>query len=76
MFLQLVEQLEIARGEQTAEIYLPMDRSDIGEYIGITLAAVSRAFRTLNTRGVIKFRDRWHVKIVDRDAFEIIAGER
>jgi CRP-like cAMP-binding protein len=76
MFLQLVEQLEIARGEQTAEIYLPMDRSDIGEYIGITLAAVSRAFRTLNTRGVIKFRDRGHVKIVDRDAFEKIAGER
>lgn len=74
MFLQLIEQLEIARGEQTAEIYLPMDRSDIAEYIGITLSAVSRAFRTLITRGVIKFRDRWHVKIVDRNAFEKIAG--
>ena len=51
MFLQMIEQLQIAKGEQTAEIYLPMDRSDIGEYIGITLAAVSRAFRNL-TRGM------------------------
>jgi CRP/FNR family transcriptional regulator len=32
MFVQLIEQLRIARGEQTTEIYLPMDRSDIGEY--------------------------------------------
>ena len=75
MFLQLMEQLQIAKGEQTAEIYLPMDRSDIGEYIGTTLAAVSRAFRNLTTRGVIKLRDRGHVRIIDRDAFDKIAGD-
>jgi CRP-like cAMP-binding protein len=45
MFLQLFEELQIAKDEPAAEIYLPMDRSDIAEYIGITLAAVSRAFR-------------------------------
>ena len=49
MFLQLFEQLQIAKGEPAAEIHLPMVRSDIGEYIGMTLAAVSRAFRTLTT---------------------------
>jgi CRP-like cAMP-binding protein len=76
MFLQFIEQLEAARGEQTAEIYLPMDRSDIGEYIGITLAAVSRAFRSLTARDVIKVRDRRHVRIMDRSAFEKIAGDR
>jgi len=75
MFLQFIEQLQMAKGEQTAEIYLPMDRSDIGEYIGTTLSAVSRAFRTLTTRGVIKLRDRGHVRIVDRDAFDNIAGD-
>ena len=75
MFLQLMEQLQIAKGEQTAEFYLPMDRSDIGEYIGTTLAAVSRAFRNLTTRGVIKLRDRGHVRIIDRDAFDKIAGD-
>lgn len=75
MFLQLIEQLQIAKGESAAEIYLPMDRSDIGEYIGITLAAVSRAFRTLTTRGIIKLRNRHHVRIVDRGTFEKIAGD-
>lgn len=75
MFLQLFEQLQIAKGEPAAEIHLPMDRSDIGEYIGITLAAVSRAFRTLTIRGIIKVRDRHHVRIVDRSGFEKIAGD-
>jgi CRP-like cAMP-binding protein len=75
MFLQLVEQLRIARGQHTGEIYLPVDRSDIGEYSGLTLAAVSRAFRALTTRGIIKFRDRRHVRIIDRSAFEKIAGD-
>ena len=75
MFLQLVEQLQIAKGQQIAEIYLPMGRSDIGNYVGMTLAAVSRAFRALTTRGVIKLRDRRHVRIVDRDAFEKIAHD-
>ena len=45
MFLQLLENLQVARGERTAEIYLPMNRSDIGEYLGMSLEAVSRAFR-------------------------------
>jgi CRP-like cAMP-binding protein len=75
MFLQLIEQLHIAKGQQIAEIPLPMDRSDIGRYIGITLEAVGRAFRALTTRGIIKLRDRGHVRIVDRDAFDKIAGD-
>ena len=74
MFLQLIEQLQIARGEATLEIHLRMDRSDIGEYIGITLPAVSRAFRSLAEQGIIKLRNRGHVRIVDRRAFEEIVG--
>ena len=75
MFLQLLENLQAARGERTAEIYLPMTRSDIGEYLGISLEAVSRAFRILTTRGVIKSRDRRHLKIADRSTFDKIAAD-
>jgi CRP-like cAMP-binding protein len=75
MFLQLLEQLQAARGERTTEIYLPMNRSDIGEYIGMSLEAVSRAFRGLTTRGIIKSRDRRHLKIMDRSTFDKIAGD-
>ncbi|MGO9700924.1 MAG: helix-turn-helix domain-containing protein, partial [Xanthobacteraceae bacterium] len=74
MFLQLIEHIQASRGDQTTEIYLPMDRSDIGEYIGVTLAAVSRAFRNLTARGIIKVRNRRHVAVIDRGAFEKIAG--
>jgi CRP-like cAMP-binding protein len=70
MFLQLIEQLQIWRGEQADEIHLPMDRSDIGEYIGTTLPAVSRAFRSLTARGIIKVRNGRHVRITDRNGFE------
>ena len=75
MFLLLLEQLQIAKGQSAIEIHLPMDRTDIGEYIGITLAAVSRAFRTLTTRRIIRVRGRHHVRVLDRDAFERVAGE-
>jgi CRP-like cAMP-binding protein len=75
MFLQLLEQLQAARGESTTEIYLPMNRSDVGEYLGMSLEAVSRAFRNLTARGIIKSRDRWHLKIIDRAAFETIADD-
>jgi CRP-like cAMP-binding protein len=75
MFLQLFEEFQIGKGESAAEIYLPMVRSDIAEYIGITLAAASRAFRTLTTRGIIGVRDRHHVRITDRSGFEKIAGD-
>ena len=66
---------KVARGERTAEIYLPMKRSDIGEYLGMSLEAVSRAFRALTTRGIIKSRDRRHLKIADRSTFDKIAAD-
>ena len=75
MFLQLIEQLQFTRGERTDEIFLPMQRSDIGEYVGMTLAAVSRAFQSLARRGIIKTQNRRYVRIVDRMQFERFAGE-
>jgi len=75
MFLQLLESLQVARGERTAEIYLPMNRTDIGEYLGMSLEAVSRAFRGLTARGIIKSRDRQHLKITDRSTFDKIAAD-
>lgn len=75
MFLQLLETLQVARGERTAEIYLPMKRSDIGEYLGMSPEAVSRAFRVLTTRGIINSRDRHHLRIADRSTFDKVAGD-
>jgi len=73
-FLQLQEHLQSSRGEPMTDIYLPMARSDIAKYIGMSLAAVSRGFGTLAARRVIKKKDRRHVTIVDRRAFDELAG--
>ena len=75
MFLQLQEHVQTDGGGHAAEIYLPMDRTDIADYVGMSLAAVSRGFRDLATRRIIRVRDRRHMKIVDRKAFEKLAGE-
>jgi CRP-like cAMP-binding protein len=75
LFLQMIEHLQAARSEPTNEIYLPMDRSDISEYVGASLSAISRAFRTLAARGLLSVRDRRHVKIIDRSAFEAISHD-
>jgi CRP-like cAMP-binding protein len=71
-FLQMLEHLESSRGEATAEIYIPMNRSDIADYVGMSLPAVSRTFALLAKRGIIACRDRRRVKIADRPAFETI----
>jgi CRP-like cAMP-binding protein len=62
MFLQMLGQLQAGRGERETEIYLPMGRTEIGEYVGMSLPAVSRAFRTLTALGIIEVRDKRHTK--------------
>jgi CRP/FNR family transcriptional regulator, anaerobic regulatory protein len=65
LFLQMLDRAMEARDGGSGEIYLPMTRSDMADYIGLSLAAVSRSFRTLAARHLIKFRDRRHLTIVD-----------
>ncbi len=74
LFLQMLENYETARGGGAAELYLPMSRSDIGDYVGMSLETVSRSFRTLASQKVITLRDRRHVKINSRSQLEDIAS--
>jgi CRP/FNR family transcriptional regulator, anaerobic regulatory protein len=75
LFIQMLASLSSARGEGSAEVYLPMSRCDIGDYLGISLEAVGRSFRALAHRGVIAFRDRRHVEIIDHCRLNEIASE-
>ncbi len=70
MFLDLQEHLQSVRGERSFEIYLPMSRSAIAEYVGLSLATLSRAFSALASEGVIESRNLRHVRIVDRAALQ------
>ena len=75
LFLQMLDRAE-ARDGGDDEISLPMTRSDIADYIGLSLAALSRSFRTLAARHLITFRDRRHLLIVDRARLQSLIAER
>jgi CRP/FNR family transcriptional regulator len=70
LFLQMLEDLQATEDGPPKEIELAMSRFDIAQYIGTTLSALSRAFGALAKRGLIEVRDRRHVKVLDRKAFE------
>jgi CRP-like cAMP-binding protein len=75
LFLQLVESHQAHQGLGADEIFLPMTRTAIGFYAGISLEAVSRSLRELTDRGMISFRDRRHLRIVDRPRLEAAIAE-
>jgi CRP-like cAMP-binding protein len=66
LFLQMLEARQGQEGASSGEVFLPMSRSDIGSYTGISAEAVTRALRELSDRGAIGFRDRRHIQITDR----------
>lgn len=55
------------RGLSSKEFYLPMSRSDIGNYLGLTIETVSRVFTRMNKSGIIQL-DKKHIRINDIDA--------
>jgi CRP-like cAMP-binding protein len=76
LFLQMLDRSREARDGGSGEIYLPMSRTDIADYIGFSLAAVSRSFRALAARHLISFRDRRHLLITDHAGLANLIAQR
>jgi len=70
IFLRMLEAHQGTSRGFLQEIYMPMKRSDIGAYAGISLEAVGRSFQTLVNRGAIAIRDRRYVQIINCAQFE------
>jgi CRP-like cAMP-binding protein len=60
--------------EDLAEIRLPMDRTDIADYLGLTIETVSRKFTQLKTIGVIALPSPSCVHVRNEDILEAIAA--
>jgi CRP-like cAMP-binding protein len=54
-------------------IELPMTRSDIADYLGLTIETVSRKMNELHARGVIRLESPTRIRIADYDRIEAIA---
>jgi len=61
------------RGLSAREFHLTMSRSDIGNYLGLTIETVSRVLSRLHKQGVIAL-DKKHVIINDLDALKSVAS--
>lgn len=73
-FLILLAQNQVRRGLASDPVTLPMTRSDIADYLGLTIETVSRTFSSLRKKGLIELEDTTHVHLVDRDKLEDLAA--
>jgi CRP-like cAMP-binding protein len=75
LFLKMLESQQVLLGAGGGEVFLQMSRSDIGSYAGVSAETVSRSLRDLASRGIIGFRDRRHLQILDWPLLEATIAE-
>jgi CRP-like cAMP-binding protein len=71
MLLHVLERNGPQRGDG---VFIPMTRSDMANYLGLSLEAVVRASRRLERQGIVDFVDRHHARIRDRHQFEALVA--
>jgi CRP/FNR family transcriptional regulator len=72
-FLLKLSERNCDRGEAPSPIYLPMARSDIADYLGLTTETVSRTFSRLRRERAIRLLESHLVELVDMDRLECYA---
>jgi CRP/FNR family transcriptional regulator, anaerobic regulatory protein len=72
-FLLLLARRAAERGESPDLVYLPMSRTDIADYLGLTKETVSRTVTAFKTGGLIRLRENGYIAITDRPGLEDIA---
>lgn len=67
--------LDMAQRENSSKaVDLPMSRSDIADYLGLTIETVSRSMTHLEREGVVYLPSARHVELRDRRALEAYAA--
>lgn len=61
---------------QPRVVHLPMGRTDIADYLGLTIETVSRTFTKLKGAGLIRLINTYDVEILDPDRLAAMAAGR
>jgi CRP/FNR family transcriptional regulator len=72
MFLDMLDK---GRGGASERVPVPMSRSDIASFLGLSLEAVSRATAALKRDQVVTFADAHTARILDRGRFERLVAD-
>ena len=74
-FLLMLANAAVRREQRGNPVSLPMNRTDIGDYLGLTIETVSRTFTKLKTSGLIELLDDKHIHLKNLpDLREIARG--
>ncbi|MFO7483189.1 cyclic nucleotide-binding domain-containing protein [Oceanibaculum nanhaiense] len=74
-FLLMLSRRAERRGQKPTPIPLAMNRSEIGDYLGLTIETTSRVFTKMKQSGVIALLPSSHIDIRDFDALEELAEQ-
>jgi CRP/FNR family transcriptional regulator len=72
-FLLALSRRNARTGRDPTMLELPMTRSDIGDFLGLTIETVSRTFTKLRAMGLIELVHSSEVKLIDIDALKSLA---
>lgn len=72
-FLDLLVRREKMTGKTHSEIDLPMSRSDIADYLGLTKETVSRVLASLKGKRLIRLAALNRIEVLDREALRALA---
>lgn len=73
MFLAIMRTLNPVPGRHDL-VPLPMSRTDVADFLGLSLETVSRATGELERRGFVKFENRHLARILDETRFGRLVG--
>jgi CRP/FNR family transcriptional regulator, anaerobic regulatory protein len=72
-FLLYIDKRQVKYDGHIDDFTLPMTRSDIADYLGITVETVSRAFSLLKKKGLIELSQNWVVRLMDKETLAEVA---
>jgi CRP-like cAMP-binding protein len=72
-FLLSLSKRNECRGTDPETIDLPMTRTDIGDFLGLTIETVSRTFTKLRAIGIIEIDQGTTIRIIDSEQLKVLA---
>lgn len=75
-FLLALSRRNSRYNKDPSSIVLPMTRSDIADFLGLTIETVSRTFSSLKAKGLIELGRSAQVALSDLDALERLCAEQ
>lgn len=73
-FLLVLSAHAVRVGKLPNPVHLPMNRTDIADYLGLTIETVSRCFTKLRVQGLIQLPDANTVTILSHRSLSAVAG--